>query len=107
MATRYASITGGVGVPRTFIGGVTGGAGIAESNGLFYTYSFSGPSLGPSVKNIGIWHCPCGSGLIIRKCHMDGVNMLQKAPATLLMHAVEAIEKHLETRQQSATAERE
>jgi hypothetical protein len=34
MATRYASITGGVGVPRTFIGGVTGGAGIAESNGL-------------------------------------------------------------------------
>jgi hypothetical protein len=48
--------------------------------------------------------CPCGSGLIIRKCHKDGVGMLQKAPARLLMDAFEAIAKHLEARQQSAAA---
>jgi hypothetical protein len=52
----------------------------------------------------GHWLCPCGSGLIIRKCHRDGVGMLQKAPARLLVHAVEAIAKHLEARQQSAAA---
>jgi hypothetical protein len=63
MATRYASITGGVGVPRTFIGGVTGGAGIAESNGLFYTYSFSGPSLfrAAMVANAGHVNAPAAS----------------------------------------------
>jgi hypothetical protein len=52
----------------------------------------------------GHWLCPCGSGRIIRKCHQDGVSMLQKAPAHLLVHAVETIAKHFEAQRGSAAA---
>jgi hypothetical protein len=58
--------------------------------------------LDKKVRGHGL--CPCGSGLIIRRCHKDGVDMLQKAPALLLMDAFEAIAKYLEARRQSAAA---
>src|SRR5262245_57091498 len=54
MATQYASATGGIGIFGTYVGGLTYGTGIAESNGLFYTYSFGGVSLGGSIKNVAI-----------------------------------------------------
>ena len=52
----------------------------------------------------GHWLCPCGSGLIIRKCHREGVGMLQQAPVHLLVHAVQAIAKHLQAQGQGAAA---
>lgn len=53
----------------------------------------------------GHWLCPCDSGRIIRKCHRDGVCMLQNAPVHLLAHAVDTIVKHLQAQRQSAVAE--
>ena len=50
----------------------------------------------------GHWLCPCGSGLIIRKCHRDGVGVLQKAPVCLLAHAVDAVAKDLQAQRRSA-----
>jgi hypothetical protein len=52
----------------------------------------------------GHWLCPCGSGRIIRKCHRDGISQLQKAPAHLLAHAVDAIAKQLQAERQTAPA---
>jgi hypothetical protein len=50
----------------------------------------------------GHWLCPCGSGSIIRKCHHDGVRVLQKAPAHLLSHAANMIIGDLRTRERAS-----
>lgn len=52
----------------------------------------------------GHWHCPCGSGLIIRKCHRDAVDILRAAPPSILMHAVDAIHKDLKRRLEQEAA---
>jgi hypothetical protein len=50
----------------------------------------------------GHWPCPCGSGVIIRKCHRDTIERLRGAPLGILGHAVDLILKDLKARRQLA-----
>lgn len=52
----------------------------------------------------GHWPCPCGSGLVLRKCHREGWETIRKAPRWLLHHSLDAIMKDLERRTKKARA---
>lgn len=39
----------------------------------------------------GHWPCPCGSGRILRKCHMDGMRQLNRLPAWLIIYTAELL----------------
>lgn len=42
-------------------------------------------------KHRGHWPCPCGSGLILRKCHMDAARKLNQLPKGLICHSAEGL----------------
>lgn len=50
----------------------------------------------------GHWDCPCGSGLVIRKCHRDAVERLRNSPYGLLRHAAEMMAQELKRRREQA-----
>jgi hypothetical protein len=39
----------------------------------------------------GHWPCPCRSGNILRKCHMDGVRQLHRIPPAIILHTAELL----------------
>jgi hypothetical protein len=50
----------------------------------------------------GHWPCPCGSGLIIRKCHRAAIERLWGVPDGILAHAVDTILKDVKRRREAA-----
>lgn len=52
----------------------------------------------------GHWTCPCGSGLIIRKCHRDAIERLRRVPHGILAHAVDTMLDHLKRQRKLAQA---
>lgn len=46
-------------------------------------------------KHRGHWPCPCGSGLILRKCHMDAVRKLNLLPKALICYSAESLLERL------------
>jgi hypothetical protein len=50
----------------------------------------------------GHWPCPCGSGSILRRCHMNGVRQLGRLPQELLMHTAGLLLKRLKREKTAA-----
>jgi len=46
----------------------------------------------------GHWLCPCGSGLIVRKCHREAIEKLQQVPQRYVMHACDMIVRRIDWR---------
>src|SRR5262249_36997349 len=44
-----------------------------------------------SGKVRGHWPCPCGSGLVLRKCHGEAARELRQIPAHVISHSIQAM----------------
>lgn len=55
-------------------------------------------------KHRGHWPCPCGSGSILRKCHMDAVRKLNQLPKGLICHSAESLLERLKQSRTVSTA---
>ncbi len=46
----------------------------------------------------GHWPCPCGSGLIIRKCHRRAVEQMRQVPGEYVLHACSMVIDDIKSR---------
>ncbi len=53
-------------------------------------------------KHKGHWPCPCGSGRVLRKCHMDGVRQLARVPQGLVLHTANLLIERLKLEKAAA-----
>jgi hypothetical protein len=50
----------------------------------------------------GHWPCPCGSGSILRRCHMEGVRQLSHLPRELPLHTAGLLLERIEQQRRAA-----